>query len=321
MTHNLAFWMKRLRLFSAFLIVIGSTYAQQGDKDNQWWIGIKAGVNTTIIETVESYSPLSFSDADTPEKDYNIKSQLGYQVGILGTWDFWSSFTLSLQPYFAHHVFNYETTYEWTSPTNVMTIKNEHMNSYDYVYIPLLLRYELRFPSIFGGGGGKKNKPVDHGHNHQKNKRLYSSKMQKGGAGAKGDEKAVFIPYLQVGYFYSRLLGAEKVVTYTETVNGFEQEPADELIGITDLSNKANHGLLLGGGFSYDIGGSFRVAFDINYQLNMDLLTNQKNRYTNDKLVQQYYDVPDDIKMRNWDFSLHLIFPLKFVYSGNFKSI
>lgn len=290
--------------------------AQRNEKDNQWWVGLKAGVNTTKILPGDSYTALSFSDEESPGKNYAVKNGVGYQVGLLGTWDFLGSITLSFQPFYAHHTYNYETEYSWTSDENNLTIKNEHQNSLDYVYLPLFVRYEFKLPSLFGGGGSK---PVDHGHNHQKNKRLYSSKTQKRG-GASGS-KAKTIPYIQVGYYYSRLIGAEKMVTQTETINGYEETPTQELIGTTDLTNKANHGLLFGGGISYDIGGSFRLALDVNYHMGLANLTNQKARYSNEKLAQQYYDVPDDVRMQNWDFSIHFIFPLKFVYSGSFKSI
>ena len=71
----------------------------------------------------------------------------------------------------------------------------------------------------------------------------------------------------------------------------------------------------------YDIGGSFRVAADITYQMQFDQMVNQKNRFDNKKLALKYYDAYDDSKLGNWNFSIHFLFPLKFVYSGSFKSI
>ena len=87
------------------------------------------------------------------------------------------------------------------------------------------------------------------------------------------------------------------------------------------MLNQRNAAWILGGGVSYDLGGSFRVAIDANYQLDIDPLINQKKRYSNEKLTLGYQDTFDDIKLRNWAVAIHFLFPLKFIYSGNYKAL
>lgn len=283
-------------------------FSQHKEKDNQWWVGLKTGVNTTNVQKINSYSTFSFIDHTKHEKNYGLEYKLGYQVGLLGAWDFWNNFNLSFQPMYANQKFAFENTFEWESENNTLKIHDLHEHSFDYVTLPLFLRYEFKLPKM----GGAKN-PNSHG-KKKKDKNGYATQTKKSAS-------SKTTPYLEVGYFYSRLIGAQKNIVRTETIDGFENEPSQELIGVLDLINKGNHGMSFGGGISYDVGGSFRIAADVSYQMQLDQMVNQKNRYSNQKLALKYYDVFDDSKLRNWNFSIHFLFPLKFVYSGNFKSI
>ena len=295
--------------FCLFLFPI-LLFAQHKEKDNQWWVGLKTGFNTTNVTSLEHHSVFSYNDGTPQLKNYDLKYKKGYQIGLITVWDFWKNFNLSIQPTYANHKFSYENTFEWESDDNHLKIHDLHEHSFDYIYLPAFVRYEIKLPKM--GGGAKQN---SHG-KKKKEKNVYSSSTSK-----KNKAFSKTTPYLEVGYFYSTLIGAQKNITRTETIDGFEYDPTNELIGVMDLMNKANHGMSFGGGVSYDIGGSFRVAADITYQMQFDQMVNQKNRFGNQKLALKYYDAYDDSKLGNWNFSIHFLFPLKFVYSGSFKSI
>ena len=102
-----------------------------------------------------------------------------------------------------------------------------------------------------------------------------------------------------------------------KTENGFEFDPTHEVIGIQNLLNKGMLSWTAGVGASYDLGGSFRVAVTGQYKGAINGLTNKKNRYANEQLSIAYYDVFDNMRMNNWEFSAHLLFPLKLIYSSS----
>lgn len=295
------FWL----LFLIFSVSV-SGVAQKLEKDNQWWLGLKGGINSTILQVGDRYSVYTFSDANTSSKNYDLKYKKGFQLGILGAWDFWQGFNLSFQPQFATYKFSYESQNIWKSEGDELKVVDLHQQAISRLFFPLLLRYEFSLPKM---GHAKQT------HAHDKQSHVYHADNQH------AKKKSKTIPYLQAGMQYSRLIAAQKTVTRAETVNSFEYEQKQELVDIKDLFNQKNAAFMFGGGVSYDVGGSFRVALDATYQLDMDNLVNQKNRYSNEKLNLTYQDAMDDFKLRNWAFSIHFLFPLKFVYSGNYKAL
>ena len=126
---------------------------------------------------------------------------------------------------------------------------------------------------------------------------------------------------VETGFFFGRLLAARNQVTRAQTVDGFEEGTSQELMDITALFNHRTVGFSLGAGASYDISGSFRVSLDVTYNQGLSNLTNQANRYTNETMTLKYMDSLDDMRLQHWNIAWHFIFPLKFVYSGNYKSI
>ena len=60
---------------------------------------------------------------------------------------------------------------------------------------------------------------------------------------------------------------------------------------------------------------------DVVYRKGFHNLTREITRFEDDVLVNEYYDVPDNIKLSNWEVSFHVLFPFKFVYGGSFKKL
>lgn len=288
------------QLIVIFLLGISFVLQAQFDpEDNQWWVGLKAGVNRTQLQIGDRYSVLSFDDGALLEKDYNLKKKSGYQVGGIVAWDFYYNFNITAQPYFANHKYSYSNKANWESPENNLEILDFHLQSINFLNIPLLLRYEFRLPKKNGGSSFNTvntYRPILTAH----------SKLT---------------PYIQAGISYTRLLGANKNIQRVETINGFKSLEEEELLDISRLMNKGGLDYLLGGGVQYDIAGSFRIALDAVYKIGSQNLTNQKNRFSDNKLTLKYFDAPDDLKFNSWQVNIHFMFPLKFIYSPNYKSI
>ena len=290
--------MKKVLYLLFFSVFIPSAFAQFDQEDNQWWVGLKSGINKTKVRVSDEYTILSFTNNVATSKNYNLKYGLGYQVGGIVAWDFYYNFNLSVQPYFANHKYVYEYEAKWESDINSLIIKDNHFQSVNFLNIPVLLRYEIRLPKFKGGSsfGSVAYKPIITSHSD-------------------------ITPYLQAGISYTRLLTSSKNIQRVETVNSFSSAPEEELINTKNLTNKGGLDYVFGAGVSYDIAGSFRVALDAVYKIGSQNLTNQKNRFSNEKLTQKYFDAPDDIKLNSWQVNLHFLFPLKFIYSANYRSI
>lgn len=273
--------------------------AQFDPEDNQWWVGLKGGTNRTQLLIGDRYHVLSLGNGVNNEKDYKLKKKNGFQVGGIVAWDFYYNFNLTVQPYFANHKYSYASRNKWESAENYLEILDFHSQSMNLFNLPVLIRYEFRLPKKRGSAGFSNTnayRPILTAHSK-------------------------FTPYIQAGISYTRLLAASKNIQRIETINGSSSLAEEELLDISNLMNRGGLDYLVGGGVQYDIAGSFRVALDAVYKIGAQNVTNQKNRFSDNKLTLKYFDAPDDLKFNSWQVNVHFMFPLKFIYSPNYKSI
>jgi hypothetical protein len=117
-------------------------------------------------------------------------------------------------------------------------------------------------------------------------------------------------PYLQIGGFFSYLTLANKKVQV-----GSKRPETKAIVDLTKLIKRSNWGFLLGTGISLEKSiGEFRFLLEIelNYKHVLNNIINKVNRYKIKELVFGYYDVFDDIKVRNWELSLKILVPIFF---------
>lgn len=117
-------------------------------------------------------------------------------------------------------------------------------------------------------------------------------------------------PYLQIGLFYHRIMFANKTLRTDSLpeIPGFNEETE---VNIKNLTNLYNWGPWVGVGIGYDT-GPFQLGIELNYKHGFRNIVNEDHRYENQLLVFGYYDVFDDIKIRNWDLSLKVLLPISF---------
>ncbi len=270
------------------------------DAPNRWWLGFKFGTNLTQVRVGDQFTAFSGS-ANENEKTYENPTALGVHVGLVGVFDVWNGFSVSLQPTWQRARFGYITEYSWADASGALSLKYTHDHALTSLEIPLLIRYEYQ-------GFGKLGK---------KNKK--GGAPSRGSKGGGSDRKGNLIPYLQAGGSYGRLLEARKTIETEGSENGlgFTEGPRD--FGVTDQFNRWYYAVLLGGGVTYDVGESARFGLDVQYRLGLVARTNQKNRHANNELTAGYYDAFDDMRFSNWLISVHALFPLKFVYSPQYR--
>jgi hypothetical protein len=74
---------------------------------------------------------------------------------------------------------------------------------------------------------------------------------------------------------------------------------------------RGQFGLLAGGGVSYAL-GRFRLLANVGYRHGLNNLTRRANRFDDPELTFGFHDVPDDLRLHNWDFTFSLYLPVAY---------
>lgn len=247
----------------------------------QWWIGLKGGVNVTKIGIDKRYSilaPTNYPQQKTDKKYENFKP-IATHIGLEATY-FFRGFSISVQPTYQTLKFTYSNEYAWAdneNPNNMLELSYDQEHQVNYIVLPLIFKYEFNAPNV--------------------------------------------TPYIQAGAYFNHLINANKEVNISGIdyasggVNKFESEPV--MVGATDLFAKQHYGFMAGAGLYYNV-GNIRLNFDVQYRLGQSVINSGKNRYNNDRLAG-IGDAMDDITADNIAVSIGTLFPLRFLSSG-FKS-
>ncbi len=271
--------------------------------NDQWWIGFKSGLNSSAVANDETYAVFSNTGSLSQEGDikkYENISKYGAQVGLIIAFEFVNNLSISLQPETVSYKFGYKNEYQWfdfEDTDNALTLNLDHDHTLRYFEVPLLLRYDFH---ISGESDNKKPK-----------NRYEASSFP-------------IIPYAQFGIFYGKLLSASKSadISGTNVFSGAtsELQSINQTIDMEPLLLSANWGLVGGIGLSHKISNA-RISLEANYKQSMVNITNTKERFGQNELVTDTYDVLDDIKLRNIELSFRFIMPLKFITSKNYNAL
>ncbi len=121
--------------------------------------------------------------------------------------------------------------------------------------------------------------------------------------------KTKFSPYFQVGGYIRLVQSAIKTVNGISLPDGDYREEA-----IIDMKKQfvgTAFGLQAGAGIAYD-GKWYRLQIEANYKHGFTNIIDEAMRFKNDQLLYAFYDVSDDIKVRNWDLSLKVLLPISY---------
>jgi hypothetical protein len=120
--------------------------------------------------------------------------------------------------------------------------------------------------------------------------------------------KPKFKPYIQAGVYYSMLRSAIKSLHAESRDKEYKE---DAIVDIKQLLNRTNLGIWVGAGIESNIGG-FRLQIETNYKFGFKNIVDTANRFTNQQLMYAFYDVFDDMKLRNWELTLKVLLPISF---------
>ncbi len=254
-----------------------------GTDINQWWVGIRGGMNFSAASSQKTYSVFSYLEESTPgdnEKRYNNFTHSGLQFGFSLGYEFLRGMSVNLLPSYASYRFSYENTFHWQDSENAdkrVSMNYNYETRLQYIDLPLTIKYGLL--------SGK------------------------------------FKPYVQAGGYYSFLTDAIKKVQTTgeDQASGSEAEiNITELsVGIDDRTKKNNYGIIGGVGFTYNLGNA-RVGLEANYMYGLQNLDNGGMKFMDNQLISGTYDVPDDYNLNNLSISMQVIIPLKFITSKDY---
>lgn len=249
--------------------------------DQQWWIGLKGGLNLSQADPQRRFSAFSPTNYDFAEldKQYDDFNATGSQATLEITY-YYKGFSFSFQPTYRHSRYTYNNSFNWYNPEQVderLELTFDQTQRVTYADLPLLVKYDLLHNKIR--------------------------------------------PYVQVGVFYSILTGADRSINVSGTdyasggVNSFTNEPL--VVGTKELF-QSYWGLAGGVGVDYNL-GNVRLVLDATYWRGMSNLTRSDSRYANDQLAG-IGDVPDDLRLHNIIISAGVLFPTRFL-SSSFKSL
>jgi len=255
-----------------------------GNSDiNQWWIGVRGGINFSNATVQKSYSIYSYVQDATigdNEKKYNSFTLPGLHFGFSVSYEFIRGLSINVLPSYTSYRFAYDNSFRWydsEAQSKRVTTNYTIETRLQYIDLPLTIKYEL--------------------------------------------SRSSFKPYIQAGGYYSLLTDAIKKVNITgiDQASGSDSEiNVTELsVGIEDRTKKGNYGIIGGVGFTYNMGNA-RVGFEINYRYGLQNLDHGEMKYVDNQLVTGAYDVPDDYSLNNLELSMQVIIPLKFITSKDY---
>lgn len=135
--------------------VQNATGAKKGFSMDNFTMGIKGGVNFSLIIPVSGNSVFSGSGSNY-EKSYNpFYQNIGYQLGFIVRYNISPDIKISIQPSMNDYAFRYRNEYGWQGTTNLTYLVEHHQNM-RFFEIPLLVGYYFKAqkwqPYIQGGG-------------------------------------------------------------------------------------------------------------------------------------------------------------------------
>jgi hypothetical protein len=268
--------LKLLFVLMFLLSFISEKVYSQTMEDAKWWMGAKAGVNFTRPEVSNPLSILENlnSSSNNNSKEYNsIFKNAGPSLGVILTYSVTPRIAISVQPGYTGYQIGYSTKYQWKD-----TLANNYTiaNTFNNKLHYVELPLLLKYEYSFG-------------------------KLQ---------------PYLQIGAYYGFLLNGK---IHAKSEEQFKNSTIDVTLSTryqdfnaNELFIKSLFGIIGGGGVSFDV-NFFRIALDCNYRYGFNNVTNRKNRLEEQSMINGFYNVIDDIKLQNIEFTLHCTTPLDYL--------
>ncbi len=233
-------------------------------------VGIKGGVNFSLVIPFSRNSIFSGQVPEGYEKDYNFfLENIGMQMGFILMYDVNRLIKVSLQPSSNDYTYKYRNTYIWTGTTELQ-YEAEYAQKLRFFEVPLIIGFYMAnfqtWQPYFQGG-------------------IYYGRVM---------DATTLVSVVETS---TNLVGSDQSLSYTTLANS------------KDLYGKNHFGVLAGAGISY-LAGSTRIGLEANYRLLLTNLNTTETQFANNQVVSGGYDVPDKFKFSNLAITLNVIVPL-----------
>lgn len=249
--------------------------------DPEWFIGFRGGLNTTLVKPEKNFSVLDFDDVVTKrtyaeslldQEISEIKQILGFQFSLVLEYVFWSKHSsVAIEPGFSQLRYEYGIAYPELNNSFLAIQK------ISYFDLPILLKYRFLV-------------------------------------------KKAFQPYAQAGFSNRFLIGANKEISSrfrpSSTSSTIISRKTPET-PVSSLMHNYIYSLVFGVGINWNWGiednrwlRNSSLSLDFRYITALENANDPARRFWNNNLSDaflfEFYDVADDIKLRNWEVSLIL---------------
>jgi len=288
MLRNIPFFIYSISLVFLGLNLEAGENKQSFPKANpfeksQYWLGLKGGINLTQPLVADRFTVFEPIDGnyDGYKKEYQSFNKIGTQFQFAFQYSF-RRFSIYAAPGYKSTLFSYSNTFKWQDvATPTNTVEIKQEQTQIVEYAYLPLTLKFEF---------------------------LSSKLR---------------PYIHGGGFVGYKFNAQKSLKKSGTdqasggTTSFEDQPI--IIGATNLLNPWWYGVMGGVGVNYDL-ANVRIFLEGNYLLGLNNITSAEHRYTENALSGSG-DAMDNLKLSNLEISVGVLFPLKFLNTGEYRSV
>jgi len=257
----------------------------------KWKVGFRAGLNLTTIDPKKRFDILDFG-TEPVDKEYvenifrlndlefvQLSEIMGFNLGLILERSLWSKNTsVSFQPGFSKVKFKYQIIYQ-----DLGDLTFEATQKISYFDLPIIAKYRF----------------------------MVSKKVS---------------PFVLAGIYSRVLLNSNK-----EMSSAFQPDPSNPTLitretpetPVSSLMNDFSGGFIVGAGVSWnwrkndiDFFKRSSLNFEIRYLNSWNNANDADNRFMNNNLsdvfLYEFYDVMDDIRLNNLEFSVSLLYDLNY---------
>jgi hypothetical protein len=236
------------------------------------YIGLHGGVNFSQPLVTESYDIITLINGEALEDRvyYPMFQNFGHQVGFSFFLSLNDYLALGLIPEMAHYSYAYTSSLEFFNDQGGLASEVENISNQRISYLNIPLEIQYTI------------------------------------------RKATHSPFILGGASYGILRNAQLNVESNNTLHtstGELEFSSATTDNYTTEFIRSKFNIFCGAGYSFDF-TQFRVSLDITYWLGLHNLSNEANRFQNQTISGNTYNVPDDLTLNHLVANVSILFPI-----------
>jgi hypothetical protein len=128
------------------------------------------------------------------------------------------------------------------------------------------------------------------------------------------------VPYVQAGLNFGFLLSANKKVERTIVEDQYTLNDLSFSEDVSGLLNQSTIGVHIGIGARYRLGNIY-LTTELNLKQTLTNLSNENTRYGNENLINNAYDIFDDMSATQISAQIGILVPIKYLSKKEFLPV